>query len=151
LCEKLETVADINEFDIIACVPLSRERQRERGYNQAAVLAKYTARCFELPFDSKLLVRDENALRQSTLRREERRANVQSAFRVNDKIIEKVQKDVRAAGYAKDITKLLFTGLRVILIDDVATSMSTLNACAAALKSAGAAEVLGAVLAAPVD
>jgi predicted amidophosphoribosyltransferase len=43
----------------------------------------------------------------------------------------------------------LIAGARILLIDDIATSMSTINSCAAALKSGGAAEVVGAVLASP--
>ena len=133
LCEKIASVGAPRGFDLAACVPLSRARMRERGYNQAAIIARYAADYFGVPFERGLLVRDEHALRQSTLRRGERRRNVQSAFWTDE-----TRRD-----------KCRLAGARVLLIDDVATSMSTLNACAAALKASGAADVTGAVLAAP--
>jgi ComF family protein len=151
LCERLDrTECFINASHggcgIVTCVPLSRKRLRERGYNQAAILARHASRYFNLPFEGGLLVRDERALRQSTLRRKERRANVQSAFHVNDIKAYKLLKRLRG-GHTRQ--HLLLEGMRVLLIDDIATSMSTINACAAALKAQGAAEVVGAVLAAP--
>ena len=135
-----------NAFDFVTCIPLSRKRLRERGYNQAAILAGYAARFFDLPYEGKLLAREEDTLRQSALRRGERYANVQSAFRVDEKRALKLLTRKPLAGAQ---TGSVLNGARIILIDDVATSMSTINACAAALKKQGAAEVLGAVLASP--
>jgi predicted amidophosphoribosyltransferase len=120
-------------FDLVACVPLSRSRARERGYNQAAVVAAGVAKYFEVPFAGRLLLRDEQALRQSSLRLAERRANASAAFRIT----------------AADAFARALSGKRVLLVDDIATSLSTLNACAAALKGHGAACVIGAVVASP--
>ena len=124
--------ARVLSYDYVTCVPISRERLRERGYNQAAVLAIYAAKYFGIPFNGGLIERDEHALRQSALRRVERNINARTAYRLSD-----------AEG------RELIAGARILLIDDIATSMSTINACAAALKSGGAAEVVGAVLASP--
>ena len=145
-------------YDFITCVPLSRTRLRERGYNQAAIIAGYAARYFGLPHRAKLLTRAEDTLRQSALRRAERQANVQTAFRADTATALKLRAYARARartpvqaqapeqGAQNDA---VLSGARIILIDDIATSMSTINACAAALKAQGAAMVLGAVLAAP--
>ena len=162
LCERLinvETFNKINEsFDIVTCVPLSRGRLRERGYNQAAVLANYTARCFNLFYASGLLARNEQTLRQSSLKRGERRANVQSAFIVNIKKAHEAKTRLEAGNRryecvdppaGDETNNPPLNGMRILLIDDIATSMSTINACAASLKSEGAAQVVGAVLAAP--
>jgi len=137
ICEKLARTVDARAYDLAACVPLNRARLRERGYNQAAVLAKYAARYFGLPYARGLLVREGQALRQSTLRRGERQANVKGAFRLDIKKARKYNKNA-------------ISGARIILIDDIATSMATINACAAALKANGASEVTGAVLASPL-
>ena len=124
-------------FDFITCVPLSHGRLKERGYNQAAVLAIYMARYLGLPFVGELLLRESQTLRQSSLKRKERLVNVRSSFSINDKLSKGADID------------LPLRGMRIVLVDDVATSMSTINACATALKAKGAAEVVGAVLAAP--
>jgi predicted amidophosphoribosyltransferase len=174
LCERIAREGGVGNgaYDLITCVPLSRARLRERGYNQAAVLARHTAGYLGLPFEGDLLVRDENALRQSTLKRGERGKNAQSAFRANEAKLYSFQEKrmnakinprqarqtgayTNARGDSSDNLSgnpsgnLPLSGVRVILIDDIATSMSTINACAALLKSQGASEVLGAVLAAP--
>jgi len=133
LCEKLARVnVTGTSVDFVACVPLNSLRLRERGYNQAAILAGYTAKYLGVPHERNILARDEHALRQSALRRVERLANAQSAFFINEKA---------AHG--------CISGARVLLVDDIATSMSTINACAAVLKAHGASAVVGAVLAAP--
>ena len=169
LCERIIGVygptAICDAFDFVTCVPLSHGRLRERGYNQAAILAEYTARYLNLPFEGGLLERDSRGLRQSSLKREERRANVRSSFHVNKDKAYEIHARMRQRGGATNNQLLVgamgdmlreevtdnqpLALVRIILIDDVATSMSTINACAAALKAAGAYEVTGAVLAAP--
>ncbi|MDR1061359.1 MAG: hypothetical protein LBL83_09180 [Clostridiales bacterium] len=118
-------------FDIVACVPLSRARARERGYNQAEVMARHVAEYFGRPFAGRLLRRRPEALRQSGLQRRERLPNARSAFAADMAEAEK-------AGLG---------GKRVLLVDDIATTLSTLHACARELKAAGAARVIGAVAA----
>ena len=180
---KKNTYNKINEYvNLVTCVPLSHGRLRERGYNQAAILAKYTALYLNIPFEGGLLARDEQTLRQSSLKRSERRANVNNTFRVDIKKANKVNSRIHdgdARGLAQpgvgwdlaqpggklrmgqpgsvrgfiqqdDIqNELPLLGAHILLVDDIATSMSTINACAALLKAAGADEVVGAVLAAP--
>ena len=115
------------KFDTVSWVPLSRARERKRGFDQAKLLAQRTARELDLPL-TPLLRKVRNALPQSgTGSAEKRRANISGCYAVPD-----------AAAAA---------GRRVLLIDDIVTTGSTLSECARVLMLAGAAEVMGAALA----
>ena len=179
LCERIIGAHQYNKFDLVTCVPLSRKRLHERGYNQAEELAKHVACHLNLPFEAEILLRDEHTLRQSSLKRAERRFNVESAFQVNtqkaNELYSRTHNQSRThtqscshnqsrthtqscshnstardnVRFGELQSELLLRGACILLIDDIATSMSTINACAASLKSEGATEVVGAVLAAP--
>ena len=98
---------------------------RQRGYNQAALLAREVSRATGLPVREDLLARQRNTSPQvQTASREQRRANVMGSFAVTG--------DVQ--------------GLAVVLVDDVTTTGSTFSAAASALKPAGAASVWGLAL-----
>lgn len=112
--------------DVIVPVPLHASRRRERGYNQAELLARRCARQLGLPCEPELLVRARATPPQVGLSGAERRVNVAGAFRV--------AAPERAASLA---------GKRVLLIDDVATTGSTLDAAASALVPFAPAAVLG--------
>lgn len=106
--------------DVIVPVPLHPDRQRVRGYNQAALLARELARRTSLPLDQESFVRVKATSPQAGLTAHQRRENVRAAFAVRgDSLSER----------------------RVILVDDVLTTGATVNACAHALRRAGAAEV----------
>jgi len=107
-------------------VPLSKQRLKERGYNQAAMLAKPLALGLGVPFQPKALQRRRNTRSQVGLSRKERRRNVAGAFWASPDWI---------------------SGKAVVVVDDVATSGSTLDACAEALWRAGASNVFGLTLA----
>ena len=107
--------------DLIVPVPLHGRRERERGYNQAGLLARELGRRTGLPVES-MLRRTKNTPPQVDMTGpENRRANIEAAF--------ECVADVR--------------GRRVILVDDVVTTGSTMGACAAPLKAAGASKVWG--------
>ena len=113
--------------DVLIPVPLHAKRLRERGYNQSELLAAELGKLMSLPVMTDRLVRQKYALPQARTKSvEERRTNLTDAFACEDNVV-------------KD--------RRVLLIDDVSTSASTLDACAAALKAGGAASVWGFVLA----
>ncbi|MDR1439298.1 MAG: hypothetical protein LBJ10_04600 [Clostridiales bacterium] len=131
LCEKLRRVEAARAFDVVTCVPLSASRERERGYNQAGIVAEYVAGYFGRAYAGRLMRRSGAALRQSGLQRQERAANARAAFAVDPREAQK-------AGLA---------GKDVLLVDDIATTLSTLSACAMALKEAGARRVIGGVIA----
>ena len=112
--------------DVIVPVPLHHRRLRTRGYNQSALLAHELYKLTALPQANKLLTRFKDAPPQvEAATRSQRRSNVDGSFRASDDA----------------------AGLKVLLIDDVVTTGSTMSACAAALKAAGAVSVWGLALA----
>jgi ComF family protein len=115
-------------MDVVIPVPLSGRRKRERGYNQAELLARETARMIGLPLSFGLRRTRHSEAQARSPSAEQRHQNVAGAFEV-----------ARSGDGAR--------GQRVLLIDDVATTGATLNACAAVLLSSGAAGVCGLTLA----
>ena len=113
--------------EVLVPVPLHPKRLRERGYNQSRLLAKELGKLVDLPVVDDCLVRERHSLPQArTSTVGERRRNVAGAFSCRDRRLQDKP---------------------VLLIDDVSTSGATLDACARALKEAGAASVWGLVLA----
>lgn len=110
---------------IVAVVPLSSEKLKKRGYNHAAFLAQDLAKEFLLEYSENLLNRSKHTKPQFKLSRGQRFKNVQNAFDVN-------------YSYKK-----LLHNKRILLVDDLATSLATLRECARVLKRAGAREVIG--------
>ena len=108
--------------DVVVPVPLHSERERERGYNQAALLSKPLARRLCLPHKSVLLMRTRARPEKHLLSLEERWESVRGAFATRP-------------GSQVD-------NLRVLLVDDVLTTGATLDACARALREAGAKSVV---------
>ena len=107
--------------DMILPVPLHKARQRERGFNQAWLLARHLSRWTQVPLLDRVLVRHRSTTAQAGLSRKQRRRNIQGAFRVAD----------RAA----------IRGRAVLLVDDVFTTGATLNECARILRKQGAHRV----------
>jgi ComF family protein len=113
--------------EVLVPVPLHPRRLRERGYNQSELLTRELSNLIHLPCINDCLIRQKFVLPQAQTHSVlERRRNVKQAFTCKN-----------SALYGK----------QVLLIDDVSTSGATLDACAAALKSAGAISVWGIVLA----
>ncbi len=117
---------DGRRFDLIVPVPLHPTRERERGFNQATLLAELLAQHVSVPV-SAALERIRYTITQTAYDRAERMENLRDAFRLRKKA------DVRE--------------LRVLLIDDVLTTGSTLSECARVLKEAGAISVYAATAA----
>lgn len=108
-------------MDLVLAVPLHPNRLRERGYNQSELLARVLCRAATLPLlQTDVLQRTRDTQQQMLLGPAERRANVQDAF---------------------TWTGPSLAGCKVLLVDDVATTGSTLEACAAALLAAGVGKV----------
>lgn len=101
-------------------VPLSRQRLRERGYNQAAELARALAPRWNVPVWDHVLVRTRHTVSQVRLTPSQRAGNVSQAFVV------------------PDVRRALLRGQHVVLVDDVITTSATLNAAAEALLAGGA-------------
>ena len=113
---------------VLVSIPLSREREAERGFNQAQVLAKKLAEVFEIPLLVLALKKIKDVLPQMKLKRSERLANIKGVFGLG-----------KESGKVKNKT--------VLLVDDVMTTGATLNEAARVLKKAGARRVWGLVLA----
>ena len=115
------------KYDLITWVPLSKKREKTRGYDQSMLLAMAVA----LELDDvavETLVKTLDVPAQSGLEAaEQRRANVLGAYEVKDQD--------------------LITGNRILLIDDIVTTGSTLSECARVLRTAGAKDVVCAALA----
>jgi ComF family protein len=111
----------IPSFTLIIPVPLHVKRLRERAFNQSLVLARPIAGRFAISLDFTALKRHTYTRPQVSLTRAERQVNVRDAFQVG------------RPGRIK--------GERIILVDDVYTTGSTLNECARVLFANGAAEV----------
>jgi len=108
--------------DLLVPVPLHPRRLHSRGYNQSALLARALGKLTGLAVDESLVFRTRNAPPQvNAASQEQRRTNVEDSFRCTADV----------------------SGMEFILVDDVATTGSTLSACAAALKDAGATSVWG--------
>jgi ComF family protein len=120
---------DENEIscDIISWVPIHRKRYRERGYDQSKLIAKALAKKLGVPC-RKLLIKGVNNKRHSSIDdREERKRNVSGVYRL--------------------ATKDALVGKRILLVDDIVTSGSTISECAAVLKGAGCTEIYAAAVA----
>jgi ComF family protein len=117
--------------DFVVPVPLHRRRHRDRGFNQAEELARH----LPLPM-RRLLTRVKATRPQIELPAEERRDNVRHAFALRRSLIVRV--GVPGIGRF-DVRPLQRS--TIVLVDDVATTGATLEACAQVLKSAGVAEI----------
>jgi competence protein ComFC len=108
------------QIDYLLPVPLGVARLAERGYNQSALLAKPLALALRIPYRPSGLRRARETRSQVELSAQGRRQNVQGAFQADRRVV---------------------AGKRVLVIDDIATSCATLDACAVALVEADAAQV----------
>jgi len=109
------------KWDYLMPVPLHPVKLRERSFNQAARFARALAGAANIPFQEKVLQRIHATATQTLLSREQRAVNMHNAFVVRPGTALKEK--------------------RIVLVDDVFTTGATTNACARALRQAGAAEV----------
>lgn len=110
------------EIDYIVPVPLGKKRQKERGYNQAALIAYPASLVSGIPYSSKCLIRSKETVTQVDFTSEQRKQNVREAFRADERFI---------------------SGKNILVVDDIITTGSTIDACAIALRNVGANSVYG--------
>lgn len=109
--------------DVVIPVPLHKKKLKQRGYNQAAILAKGIAEGLKLPYEEHLLKRCVNTKPQKLLNDKERFKNLEHAFELNP------------AG------KFPYRGKKVLLIDDIYTTGSTIEVCSNVLLGMGVEKV----------
>ena len=112
---------DKQMIDLIVPVPLHIKRLRNRGFNQALLLFSKWAAIDGIPYDPRVIKRPKRTIPQTNLSRKERKKNVRGAFEIRSPVAIK--------------------GKRIILVDDVYTTGSTVNECARILMKGGAAVV----------
>lgn len=120
ICSRLGEFIQTREITVLAPVPLHPARQRQRGYNQAALLAERIGAELGIPVEDRLLTRIKSTVPQKQLSGCQRKSNLDRAFQAGRKIQPEE---------------------RILLIDDIYTTGATADAAAAALRQAGARRV----------
>lgn len=118
-----------DNYNYITGIPLNPIKEKERGYNQSALIAEEIGKNLNITVKNKLIRRIKNTPSQTKFNREQRIKNMQDAFNCT----------------------LNLEGQHIIIVDDIITTGSTLNACAEVLKINGAAKVTAVALATPMD
>ena len=99
----------LNSYDTIIPVPISKQRRKERGYNQSELIAKELSKYLQGKYEEKILIKTKNIIAQSKLNKEQRQKNIKDAYKLFEK--EKVKNK------------------KVLLIDDIYTTGNTVNEC----------------------
>ncbi len=107
-------------IEAIVPIPLHKRRKRERGYNQAGLYARYLGKELGLPVEENLLVRVRHTTPQKELSENERKNNLKKAFKCQRNVVQ---------------------FKKILLVDDIYTTGSTMDAAAEALKSIGIQKV----------
>lgn len=115
---------NIQKYDKIIPVPISKKRYKERGYNQSLLIAKeisqqisnITKNKIKLELENNCLIKTKNIIEQSKLNKEERQKNIQGVYRLKNE--ERI------------------TNKNILLIDDIYTTGSTVNECSKILQQA---------------
>lgn len=108
------------DADVIIPVPIHERKMIKRGYNQAELIAKELGKNLGIKVDGRILKRVVNTRPQKEMSRNERKKNTEKAFKISNSVVK----------YRK-----------IILVDDIYTTGSTVDACSKALLAAGACEV----------
>ena len=110
-------------FDYIVPVPVHRDREKARGFNQAEKIARHLSGRVGVPVLPRAIVRDRRTAAQRSLSSEDRYFNMEGAFSMNSADAERIK------------------GRRILLLDDVYTTGATAHHCGEVLKNAGAGRV----------
>ena len=105
---------NIKNYDTIIPVPISKKRKKTRGYNQSLLIARKIAEQTDLELMNNCLVKTKNIIEQSKLNKEDRIQNIQGVYELK--------------------SKQLIENKKIILIDDIYTTGSTVNECSKILK-----------------
>ncbi|MCI8636957.1 MAG: ComF family protein, partial [Clostridia bacterium] len=108
-------------YDTIIPVPISKKRRKERGYNQSELIAKEMAKNLGIEYNTDCLFKVKNIVEQSKLNKEERQKNIQGVYELHKQ--NKLQNK------------------KILLIDDIYTTGSTVNECCKILKQASPKQI----------
>lgn len=112
----------IKKYDIIIPVPISKKRNKQRGYNQSELIIKeFAKKVKDIQVSTDILFKIKNTLPQSKLNKQQRKYNLENAY------------EVRKSG--------MINNKKILLFDDIFTTGSTVEECSKMLKKAGASEV----------
>lgn len=106
----------LQSYDTIIPVPISQKRRKERGYNQSELIAKEIAKKLCIEYNNRSLFKTKDIIEQSKLNKEERQKNIQNVYELRQPQILENKK--------------------ILLIDDIYTTGSTVNECSKTLKKA---------------
>ena len=111
----------LKSYDTIIPVPISKKRRKERGYNQSELIAKEMAKNLGIEYNTDCLIKVKNIVEQSKLNKEERQKNIQGVYELHKQ--NKLQNK------------------KILLIDDIYTTGSTVNECCKILKQASPKQI----------
>lgn len=106
---------NIQKYDKIMPVPISKKRLKARGYNQSLLIAKEIAKKTNLELVNNCITKTKNIIEQSKLNREDREKNIKGVYKLNN--------------------KKLIENKKILLIDDIYTTGSTVNECSKTLRN----------------
>ena len=112
---------NIKKYDTIIPVPISKKRQKERGYNQSLLIANEISKKVNIQVDKNCLIKIKNIIEQSRLNKEERNINIQNVYKLKNE-------------------RFLFNK-KILLIDDIYTTGSTVNECSKILRQANPKQI----------
>lgn len=101
---------NLKKYDIMIIVPISKQRKRDRGYNQSELVAKEISKIIKVPIQQKILYKVKNTVPQSSLNKKQREENAKGVYEV------------------KNVSKL--NNKKILIIDDIYTTGNTVNECA---------------------
>lgn len=120
MAEKYEDIIKNWNPDVIVPVPIHKSRMRKRGYNQSQIIGKALSERLKIPIDENVLFREKKTQPQKKLSKNNRKKNVENAFKVSKNVVKYKQ---------------------IILVDDIYTTGATIDACTYVLKQAGVQKV----------
>ena len=113
--------AQIKKYDIIIPVPISKKRLNTRGYNQSSIIAKNLAKELNIEYSEKILIKTKDNKPQSEMKQYTRKSNVSGVYKV--------------------INKERINNKKVLIVDDIFTTGSTVDECAKVLKENNAQSI----------
>lgn len=111
----------LKSYDTIIAVPISKKRRKERGYNQSELIAKEIAKKLGIDYQCQCLFKTKDIIEQSKLNKEEREKNIQGVYKLE--------------------RKKLLENKKILLIDDIYTTGSTVKECSKTLSQANPKQI----------